>query len=120
MNMFDARVKTQGHIPASVQCLQAKRVIPVELSAGEEKKNASTGRSFISGLKFPLQSTCSDVCNLHPGSTFLPHSHCCRRNQSGWVQKNKVSPCEENVLCQFVPQRRGIGLVACSNPTILG
>lgn len=34
-------------------------------------------------------------------------------------KKNKVSPCEENVLCQFVPQRKGIGLVACSNPRMV-
>lgn len=48
VNMLHSRMNAHGHVPASIQRLQPKRVVPVELSEWKKRKNASIGRSFKS------------------------------------------------------------------------
>lgn len=72
MNVFDSRVNTQGHVPASVQGLQAKRVIPVELSVGGEEKHASAGRrSFTRAPVF----LCTTLALMFVTYVLIPHFH---------------------------------------------
>lgn len=54
VNVLHSRTNAHGHVPSSVQRLQPKRVVPVELSGWKKRKNASIGRSFTSLITFDL------------------------------------------------------------------